>query len=220
MGNETEIKLRIEDPRLLQRALKRLGAHPLSKGHVRVREENILFDTAESDIAKAGQLLRIRTELPSAKGKKAAAQRFVVTFKRPVDDPSNREAAHLHRSYKVREELELEVSDGAMLGRIFAGLGMKGWFRYEKFRSTYKLPTAKAWAKGLLIEVDETPIGMFVELEGPGEAIDRAATELGFSRSDYILKNYLLLYLEDCKRRGEPARDMVFPPSASKSRPR
>ena len=219
MGNETEIKLKIEDPRALQRALKRLGARPLSKDHVRVREENILFDTPDSSIAKAGQLLRIRSEQANGKGRGVAAQRFLVTFKRPLEDPSHREAAVLHRNYKVREELELEVRDGAMLGRIFAGLGMKGWFRYEKLRTTYKLPSSKAWAKGLLIDVDETPIGTFVELEGPEEAIDRAAAELGFSKSDYIVKNYLLLYLEDCKRRGEPARDMVFPP-APKSRPR
>jgi adenylate cyclase, class 2 len=218
MGNETEVKLKIEDLRAFQRALKRLGARPAVRGRERVREENILFDTAESSIAKAGQLLRIRTELPDVKRKKAAAPRFLVTFKRPIDEPSNREAAFLHRNYKVREELELEVSDGAALGRIFAGLGMRGWFRYEKLRTTYKLPAAKAWAKGLLIELDETPIGMFVELEGPEEAIDRAAVELGFSKHDYILKNYLLLYLEDCKRRGEPARDMVFPPSGVKSR--
>ena len=38
--------------------------------------------------------------------------------------------------------------------------------------------------RGLLIELDETPIGAFVELEGPAEAIDRAATELGFGKSD------------------------------------
>jgi len=218
MSNETEVKLKINDPRALQRALKRLGARPANPRNARVREENLLFDTSDSSLAKAGQLLRIRTELADGKGKKAAAQRVVVTFKRPVDESSHREAAFLHRNYKVREELELEVTDGPMLGRIFAGLGLKGWFRYEKFRTTYKLPPSKAWAKGLLVELDETPIGTFVELEGPESAIDRAATELGYSKRDYITKNYLLLYLEDCKRRGEPARDMVFPVEKSARR--
>ena len=222
MGNETEIKLKIDDPRAFQRALKRLGARPATSDSIRVREENILFDTADSSLAKAGQLLRIRTELRNPKGKRLAGQRVLLTFKRPIDESTNREAAVFHRSYKVREELELAVTDGATLGRIFSGLGLKGWFRYEKYRSTYKLPAAKAWAKGLLIEFDETPIGIFAELEGPEPAIDRAAAELGFSKRDYIVKNYLLLHLEDCKRRGEPARDMLFPPASSdqKSRPR
>lgn len=222
MGNETEIKLKIDDARAFQRALKRLGARLVTPDSLRVREENILFDSADSSLAKAGQLLRIRTELRNAKGKRRPSPRVLLTFKGPVDESSNREAAVLHRSYKVREELELEVTDGATLSRILFGLGLKGWFRYEKYRTTYKLPTAKAWAKGLLIELDETPIGTFAELEGPEPAIDRAAAELGFSKADYIVKNYLLLYLEECKRRGEPARDMVFPaaPSRQKSRSR
>jgi len=87
---------------------------------------------------------------------------------------------------------------------------MKGWFRYEKYRTTYHLPPSTEWAKGLLIELDETPIGTFVELEGPPEAIDRAAEELGFSRHDYIVMNYLSLYLEDCRAKGIEPRDMVF----------
>jgi len=62
----------------------------------------------------------------------------------------------------------------------------------------------------LLIEVDETPIGTFVELEGQAAAIDRAAKELGYSTRDYVLKNYLVLYVEECKRKGEQPKDMLF----------
>lgn len=216
MGNETEIKLRIADSRALQRGLKRLGARPVGKGG-RVQEENLLFDTPDGKLAKLGQLLRIRTELTPGPRNKKRGPRVVLTFKRPVEEPSHRESASFHRDYKVREEIELEVADGAALGRIFAALGMKSWFRYEKFRTTYALPGSKAWAKGLLIELDETPIGTFVELEGPPAAIDRASTELGFSKQDYILKNYLVLYVEECRRRGEQPGDMVFPAAKSRS---
>lgn len=113
--------------------------------------------------------------------------------------------------HKVREELEAEVGDPKNLARIFEALGMAGWFRYEKYRTTFRLPASLKWAKGLLVQLDETPIGTFVELEGPGEAIDRAARELGFSKSEYVLKNYLALYVEECRRRGQEPRDMVFP---------
>jgi adenylate cyclase, class 2 len=112
--------------------------------------------------------------------------------------------------HKVREEIEMEVTDAAKLRAIFEGLGMNGWFRYEKYRTTFRLPASKAWARGLLIELDETPIGTFVELEGPAAAIDRAAAELGYSKRDYVLKNYLSLYVEDCRRRGEQPLHMVF----------
>jgi adenylate cyclase class 2 len=110
----------------------------------------------------------------------------------------------------VREELELRVSDGAALAKIFAGLGMPGRFRYEKYRTTFRLPASQRWARGLLIELDETPIGTFVELEGPAAAIDRAAKELGFASEDYIVTNYLVLYREECRRRGEKPGDMLF----------
>ncbi|HYA98541.1 MAG TPA: adenylate cyclase, partial [Methylomirabilota bacterium] len=88
--------------------------------------------------------------------------------------------------------------------------GLAGWFRYEKHRTTYVLPASERWAAGLLLEVDETPIGTFLELEGPPAAIDQAAQALGFSYRDYVVKNYLELYAEDCRRRGEQPRDMLF----------
>jgi|SRR5882724_1337562 len=218
MSNETEIKLKIDDIKAFDRKLKRLGARPALKGAVRVREENLLFDTPDGQLAKNGQLLRIRMEDLDPAGKKtnSSTRRILLTFKRPIAETTNRESAALRRDYKVREELELEVADGATLGKIFAGLGMNGWFRYEKYRTTYKLPASKTWAKNLLIELDETPIGAFVELEGPPEAIDRGATELGFSKRDYILKNYLLLYVEDCRKRGVQPSDMLFPPQKSR----
>jgi adenylate cyclase class IV len=94
--------------------------------------------------------------------------------------------------------------------KIFEGLGLNGWFRYEKYRTTYELPARHKWAKGLLIEVDEVPIGTFVELEGPVPAIDRAAKELGFAPKDYITKNYLVLYLDECRAKGQQPGDMLF----------
>jgi len=93
---------------------------------------------------------------------------------------------------------------------VFEGLGMRGWFSYEKYRTTWKLGSRHPWAKGLLIEVDESPVGNYVELEGPAEAIDRAATALGFTRTDYLTKNYLTLYLEACRRKGVPPGNMLF----------
>src|SRR5260370_39673396 len=95
-----------------------------------------------------------------------------------------------HGSYKVRDEIELEVTDPGNLTRIFEGMGMSGWFRYEKYRTTFRLPASKAWANGLLIELDETPIGTFVELEGPASAIDRAAEDLGFTQHDCAFRHY------------------------------
>ena len=214
MAHETEIKLRAGDVKGLLRRLKALGARPANGG--RVHEWNVVFDTPQGGLAKHGQLLRIRTETLVVRKRKSSGstRRIVLTFKEPVmragaaaDSLGKLTPAGRH---KVREELELEVGDAAVLGRIFEGLGMRGWFRYEKYRTTYSLPGSKRWAKDLLIELDETPIGNFVELEGSPEAIDRAAQDLGYSPHDYVLKSYLALYLEECRRQGQAPCDMVF----------
>jgi adenylate cyclase, class 2 len=208
MPREIEIKLRIRDRKALDRALRKLKVRgELGKTPVRVQEQNVIFDTPEGGLAKHGQLLRIRTERSTKRsgGKRAAqASRAVLTFKSPADGISE-------SRYKVREETELEVTDAVALTKIFEGLGLRGWFRYEKYRTTYRPPASARWAAGLLIELDETPIGTFLELEGPATAIDRAASLLGFAHRDYLLKNYLQLFMEDCRRRGEQPRDMLFP---------
>jgi len=48
--------------------------------------------------------------------------------------------------------------------------------------------------------VDETPVGNFLELEGPPDWIDRTARRLGFRPGDYSLASYRDLYLAWPKR--------------------
>ena len=210
MARETEIKLHIPNPRSFLRTLAKLGAKPASP---RVHEHNVIFDTPDGGLAKHGQLLRIRTEspAPNAKGKPArkATPRVILTFKSPPEQLAIADLSH--RRHKVREEIEVVLTDASSLQKIFEGLGLKGWFRYEKYRTPYKLPARHKWAKDLIIDLDETPIGTFVELEGPPDAIDRAARELGHSHHDYVLKNYLVLYIDDCKRQGLQPTHMLFP---------
>jgi adenylate cyclase, class 2 len=225
MPREIEIKLRIGNPKAFARTLTKLGAKPVSP---RVHELNLLFDTPDGGLAKHGQLLRIRTETPSASAKAAgrasakkgqkngasrtAAARYLLTFKSPPEQLAiGAIAPQGDRRHKVREELETELIDASALQKIFEGLGLRGWFRYEKFRTPYKLPGRLKWAKDLLIDYDETPIGTFIELEGPPQAIDQAAILLGFHPRDFITKNYLVLYLDDCKRQNIQPRHMLFP---------
>jgi adenylate cyclase class 2 len=224
MPRETEIKLRISNSKSFLRALTKLGAKPAS---TRVHELNLIFDTPDGGLAKHGQLLRIRTETPVPNGtvaaalrrhasskrsaKKNAPSRVILTFKSPPEQLAIGELTHtMGGRHKVREEIEVVLTDAASLQKIFEGLGLKGWFRYEKYRTPYKLPSRHKWAKDLVIDFDETPIGTFVELEGPPDAIDRAALELGHSPRDYVLKNYLVLYLDDCKRQGLQPTHMLF----------
>lgn len=217
MARETEIKLHIGDLKAFERKLKKLGAKTSGPNGGKVHEFNTIFDTPDGGLAKHGQLLRIRAEtahkasgvagnkLRPAEGK-AIGRRIVLTFKQPSMNTVNEGGER----FKVREETELEVADPVALTRIFEGLGMRGWFSYEKYRTTWKLGAAQRWAKDLLIEVDETPVGVYAELEGPPEAIDRAAEALGYARRDYLTKNYLTLYAEECRRKGVAPGNMLF----------
>ena len=40
--------------------------------------------------------------------------------------------------------------------------------------------------------------------------IDRAAEALGYARRDYLTKNYLTLYAEECRRKGVAPGNMLF----------
>jgi adenylate cyclase, class 2 len=226
MPREIEIKLPISNPKSFLRLLTKLGAKPTSP---RVHEHNLLFDTPDGGLAKHGQLLRIRTETPAPKSSAGTAlrrhssrsklsPRILLTFKSPPEQLAIGPAAPPpDRRHKVREELETVLTNASDLQKIFEGLGLRGWFRYEKFRTPFRLPSRFRWAKDLLIDFDETPIGTFVELEGPPSAIDQAAHLLNFSPRDYVLKNYLVLYLDDCKRQSIPPSHMLFPRTSSRT---
>ena len=208
MAQETEIKLRVPDLQVFRRALRRLGAPSGSSSVKRVHEWNELFDTPGSELKRRGELLRIRTESAgeSSSGRPGTrAQRTILTLKRPArGTPSSRSR------YKVKEEIEAEVGDGRVLSDVLEALGMRVWFRYEKYRTTFQLPASLRWARDLLIELDETPIGSFVELEGPRGAIDRAAKALGYEKQDYVTANYFVLYREHCRQNGKKLGDMLF----------
>src|ERR1700675_4855588 len=72
MPDETEIKLKIRDPKAFQRILKRLGAKPVGSATGRVHEDNLIFDTPDGGLAKHGQLLRLRTETAAATSNKSS----------------------------------------------------------------------------------------------------------------------------------------------------
>jgi adenylate cyclase class 2 len=108
--------------------------------------------------------------------------------------------------YKVREEIEYRMKNARRIEKLFTRLGLRRGFRYEKYRTRYELVRFP----GLHLDLDETPIGTFLELEGPQRAIDGAARALGYSENDYIAVSYLELYLAECDRLGKKPGNMVF----------
>jgi adenylate cyclase class 2 len=199
-GNyEVEIKLRVADRAGLLRNLRRLRARVVR----RVHELNTLYDTASRDLGRSGRLLRLRLEAPlglraHSGAARSSAATGIITFKSPVAGLSQ---------YKVRRELEIPLPDPRNVEKTFEAMGFRPWFRYEKRRTRYRLPGFSH----LQVDFDETPIGLFIELEGKRTSIDRAARALGYGHKDYLTANYWALYCEDCRLRGRPIRDMLFP---------
>lgn len=192
-GREIEVKIRVRDVAALLQRLRRLGAR--SRG--RVLERNVLFDTPKSRFRLSGRLLRVRMKVPApSKGLRAGRRGAVVTFKAPV--PSG-----LKSRYKENLEKEAPVRDPSRFERTLRSLGFVSGFTYEKYRTSLRLGD-------LHLDLDQTPVGVFLELEGASRAIDRAAHAMGFEARDYIRSTYWDLYVAECRRRGRIPRNMVF----------
>jgi adenylate cyclase, class 2 len=197
---EVEIKLRIADMPALLRRLRGLGCRP----GVRIFEQNVLYDTQESDFRRRGQLLRLRIETPApdasprhvSKAFRPGKSRAILTSKVPVVDVQP-------PRFKEKFETEVIVRDPGAWRRAMQRLGLREGFRYEKYRTSFRFG-------GAHLDLDETPVGVFLEIEGAALAIDRVSKRLGFAQHDFIRATYWDLYAADCRRKGRKTGNMLF----------
>jgi adenylate cyclase class 2 len=181
---EVEIKLRLETAAA---GVERLAAAGFQAVQGRAFESNEVYDTADLRLRAARALLRLRE----------SAGETILTYKGPPE-------AGPHKS---REEIETRVEKADALRAVLARLGYEPVFRYEKYRTTF----GRAGEAGHVV-LDETPIGVFLELEGEPGWIDRTAAELGSAPQQYITESYGTLYRLECERRGVVPSHMVFGP--------
>ncbi|HEY8549562.1 MAG TPA: class IV adenylate cyclase [Vicinamibacterales bacterium] len=172
MAVEREIKLRFPSPEAARQAVQGLGAVPLRPRRL---QDDVLFDASDGRLQQAGCALRVRRD----------GDRGAVTFKGPV----------VASAMKTREEIETAVDQPEAVERLFTALGFSPQFRYQKFREEFSIP-------GVVLAVDETPVGTFIELEGEEAAIADAAARLGRSPADYVLASYRALFLEHVRQHG------------------
>jgi adenylate cyclase class 2 len=164
----------------------------------RVFEQNLVLDNARGTVKSSGLLLRVRTS-----GRRGKTDGALCTFKGPAKETPT------HHKQRVEREFVADSADECLA--VFAGIGFHPAFRYEKYRTTYARRARKGEsAKRGLVTLDETPIGVFMELEGPAAWIDRTAKELGFSRADYITMSYSRLWDRWRETHKMPMGNMVF----------
>ena len=184
MSIETEIKFRVEDAEKLAGRLREAGFREETP---RTFESNVLFDTVDRKMRGRTEILRVRNY----------GGKWVITHKR-LPDGRPGEDVHKHRI-----ETETEVGDGNVLADVFRSIGLVEAFRYEKWRSE--------WSDGQgHCVIDETPIGVFAELEGSPEWIDSTASKLGVDQAAYITLSYGRLFEQWCAEHKITAKDLTF----------
>jgi adenylate cyclase class 2 len=177
---EREIKLQFASVDEARAAVVAAGCTPLLGRRL---QEDALLDTEDELLRRRRCVLRVRVENGKSR----------VTFKGPVQ-PS---------AMKVREEQETLVGDGEVLLHIFEELGLHIWFRYEKYREEFS-------HEDVIVAIDETPVGIYVEVEGGEQGIAAMAEALGRSSSDYIVDSYRSLFLQRRDQFGLSGPDMLF----------
>lgn len=185
---ETEVKISVPNWTGAE-AASRLAALNIKVTAPRVFEANFVFDTPQQTIRNAQMLLRLRR----------VGARNLLTWKGPYEPGP----------HKSRPELELMFESFDTMHRILEHLGYQTSFRYEKYRTEFGTDSGNG-----TVTFDETPIGNFLELEGPGSWIDNTAMLLGFTPKDYILDSYNRLYVAHCAKQGVPPLNMVFSSAA------
>ncbi len=181
MSTETEIKIKIEDPKAFCSRLEEDRAQVVSARHF---EDNHLFDFADGALGSSRRLLRIRN----------VGDSVFLTYKGPPVEGG---------IFKTREELEVRLEDAATLMQILERVGMHVSFRYQKYRSEFILD-------GVHVAVDETPIGGYAEFEGSEEAILELARKLKIPEPQFLRLSYYALYLDYCKEMGKDPQFMIF----------
>lgn len=177
---EREIKLRFGDVGQAREAVLGSGATPVRGRRL---QEDCLLDTDDEQLRQRRCVLRVRLE----------SGKSLLTFKGPCQPAE----------MKLREELETVVGDGPLLISILEQLGYHVWFRYQKYREEFAL-------EDVIVTVDETPVGVFVEIEGGDRGIAEMAIALGRGPGDYVLESYRTLFCDHYRRLGQPVADMMF----------
>jgi adenylate cyclase class 2 len=185
---EREVKLLFPTTAAAREAVLAAGA---VSADARRLQDDSLYDLPDETLRKKGCVVRIRTERWPDR-----PETTTLTVKGPVQSSQ----------MKLREEHETRVESAEPLMRAFDALGMRVWFRYQKYREEFSTP-------GLVVAIDDTPVGTYVELEGDEDAILAMTTALGRSPADFIIDSYYRLFIKRRDEFGVAGPHMIFGPT-------
>jgi adenylate cyclase class 2 len=181
---EIELKFSVADIRELRSTADALGFKLVTD---RTFESNVLYDSSDRQLRTQRQILRLRHY----------GNRCTVTHKRQAEGGDG------DLRYKTRIETESVVEDCDALAEIFIQLGYRPVFRYEKFRTEW------AMDEGHLV-LDETPIGVWAELEGQPAWIDAMLEKLCIAPELRTIQSYGSLFLRWKEETGSAVENLTF----------
>jgi adenylate cyclase class 2 len=180
-NQESEVKFYLSDLPAFEAHLIAGGATLKEK---RVHEVNLRFDTPDRSLTRQRRVLRLRQD-----------SHAYITYKG---------AAKMGEEVSVREEIEVDVADFESARRLLETLGYEVSVMYDKYRTAY------TW-EGVLITLDEMPIGTFTEFEGLDAAvIQRAARHFGLDWEARRLESYLGIFDRLVLKLGLTAKNLTF----------
>lgn len=177
---EREIKLEYPS---LEAARVAVGALGLPLLRPRRLQDDALYDTPDGTLRTRQCALRLRLD----------GANTIVTYKGPPQPGV----------MKVRQEIEISTGDAVKTRAIFEALGYQVVFRYQKYREEFG-------DQSCVVAIDETPVGIFLEIEGEEGHITALAGALGFAPAQYLTSSYARLHTERGAALGL-GPDMLFP---------
>lgn len=165
-GIESEAKFRIRDAAGLRQRLRALGFRVTGR---RTFQQNWIWDDAQGSLRRAGRVLRLRR----------SGRQWRLTAKGP----------RLAGAIKRRREEEMAVADGPQVLRLLALAGLRPVLTYARWRTRFQRPGESGE-----LDWDETPVGVYLELEGRPAWVRRTAAELGLQLAKAERRSYAEIY--------------------------
>ena len=178
---EIEVKFIVDDLAALRQRILTIGACLKTP---RTYEDNVTFDTPDQQLRRQGRLLRLRRDRHAR-----------ITYKEP--------SRSKQQDFKVLREYEVNVSDFAQMHTILEKIGLHPALRYEKYRETFTYQNAE-------LLLDETPCGIFLEIEGPQDTIRDLAAQLGIDFKTRLIAGYGEIFEAVCATYNLHLTDMTF----------
>jgi predicted adenylyl cyclase CyaB len=175
---ERELKFPVEGLESVRERLAELEAERLGPTAF---EDNWVFDR-DGELLERGCVLRVRSDGHGAR----------VTYKGPRSFDGNT---------KVRTEIEIGVDRLEATQALLQALGYTVERRYQKKREEWRLG-------GVLVALDHTPIGDYIEFEG--DKAETVAKRCGFDGSKAEPRSYLQLYADWLRDHPDGPPEMVF----------